>query len=216
MNEVEWYRWGAALWELTGSCINKWTAIILYSGMASNSREDKKGRQRSRNAVKSTADSAWERRGRRGGRFEDVQSCKKNRMRQRRYESKRAQVVSACRSNWSNRQVTKEEGQKDHFKPRNQPVYTPDHPSCVSQWNRHSSKKLQTGCKQRSFSNFPIWMTFLHHGTQCLRHFPFIILSFHRLQSTKVEWGKRGSETEAAIESKERGKVSRAFLPFKS
>lgn len=60
--------------------------------------------------------------------------------------------------------------------------------------------------------NFPVGMTFLHHGTHCLRHF----LLFQRLQSTEVEQAKRGSETEAGDRVEGGGKVSGALLPFKS
>lgn len=45
-----------------------------YSGMASNSRAEKKGRRRSREAMKATADSAGGRRRQEKGRFEEKQS----------------------------------------------------------------------------------------------------------------------------------------------
>lgn len=122
----------------------------------------KKGSRRSGKVMKATADSAGDRRA--GGRRHQEKGKiwgnaelleKMEKMRQRRRESEcQAKVGHAV---WEIKgEVTKSGGEKKQK--RN---CTITHPSCVSQCSsdKQSSKKLQTGCKQRFFFFFffPVW-----------------------------------------------------------
>lgn len=61
-------------------------------------------------------------------------------------------------------------------------------------------------------------MTFSHHGTHCLRRcsFSFFLFFCHFRGFKAPKWSgeKGGSETEAAIESKEGGKSKRSVAAF--